>query len=81
MNNIRHACFHKFSIALKGLTDGKNALILDATTLQSLAAGTSHEGYENSVRKEGAEGEDTSIRSLTELDTTHVFAHIAFIDT
>jgi len=48
-------------------------------------AGTSHEGYENSVRKEEGvkgEGEDTSNRSLTELRYyAHVFTRIAFIDT
>lgn len=50
----------------KDLTDEKACVLV----LQTFVASTSHEGYENSIRKEkGAkgEGEDTSNRSLTEL--------------
>lgn len=50
----------------KDLTDEKAGVL----ALQTFVASTSHEDYENSIRKEeGAkgEGEDTSNRSLTEL--------------
>lgn len=74
-----HACFYKFSIVLKSSADRK-ACILDALIN---SCGTSHEDYENSIRKEKAEGEeeDTSNRSLTELRYARIFARIAFIDT